>query len=117
MRLIVHDYKHLKLKQDLLWVGTSTLVTVIFWIAYAVYSSFTKEYSDPLIEQLATPLDPTINQEVLNSLSDRHVPPEPFVVLTVADESGSNAQPGTGFFVQNATTSGNTASSSALGTN
>ena len=90
MRLVVHDYKHLKLKQDLLWVGTSTLVTVLFWIAYAVYISFRKDYSDPTAEKLTTPLNPNLDQELLQGLTQRYSPPENFTVLTIAeDESGA----------------------------
>ena len=76
MRLIIQDSKHLKLKQDLLWIGTTTLVTVIIWIVYAIYSAYNQPTFDSDIEQLITPLNPSLDQETLLSLEDRFVPPE-----------------------------------------
>lgn len=86
MRLIIQDSKHLKLKQDLLWIGTTTLVTVIIWIAYAIYSAYNQPAFDPDIEELIAPLNPSLDQETLLSLENRFIPPEPYTILVMAGE-------------------------------
>ncbi|OGV96806.1 hypothetical protein A2W24_03140 [Microgenomates group bacterium RBG_16_45_19] len=88
MRLIIEDTKHLNLAQDLLWVGTFTLVTVIIWIVYGVYVTFTKPYPDSDTSQLLTPLNPTLDQEMLHNLSQRFAPPSDLVIL-VKSEAGA----------------------------
>jgi hypothetical protein len=86
MRIIIQDVKHLKLKQDLLWVGTATLVTVIFWVAFAIYTAFNKNTIDPSVQKLLTPLNPSLDQEALAVLDDRFIPPENFTPLVIEGE-------------------------------
>ena len=88
MRIIIQDIKHLKLKQDLLWVGTTTLVTVILWVAFAIYTAFNKSTIDPSVNKLLEPLNPSLDQVALDSLKNRFVPPEEFTIL-VLDKTGN----------------------------
>jgi hypothetical protein len=82
MRLIIEDTKHLHLAQDMLWVGTFTLVTVIIWISYSIYLTFTKPIVDPDISRLLEPLNPTLDQATLQNLNSRFNPPTNINVLT-----------------------------------
>lgn len=110
MRIIIQDVKHLKLKQDLLWVGTATLVTVIFWVAFAIYTAFSKTSVDPSVQKLLTPLNPSLDQEALAVLDDQFIPPESFTPLVILDESSNRRAPAPRLPVA---TSSATASSSA----
>lgn len=86
MRIIIQDIRHLKLKQDFLWVGTVTLVTVIMWITYAIYAAFQKSTVDPEITKLLTPLNSSLDQEAINIIDSRYQPPEEFTILVYADD-------------------------------
>lgn len=92
MRIIIQDTKHLKVKQDLLWVGTATLVTVIIWVVYTVYVAFNKTTIDTSVEKLLTPLNPSLDQNALASVDDRFLPPEDFTVLVIKEENNDNRQ-------------------------
>lgn len=74
MRLIIEDLKHLKLKENLLWLGTSTLVTVIIWIVFAIYSAYTKVQLDPEVQSLLKPFNPSLDQTALKLVSDQYLP-------------------------------------------
>ena len=86
MRIIIQDVKHLKIRQDLLWVGTATLVTVIMWVVYAVYATLNRSTVDPSIQKLLTPLNPSLDQEALAVLDNRFIPPENFTILVYSGE-------------------------------
>lgn len=92
MRIIIQDTKHLKIKQDLLWVGTATLVTVIIWVVYAVYVAFNRSTVDTSVEKLLTPLNPSLDQAALTRLNDRFVPPADFTILVVNSSDGNDRQ-------------------------
>jgi hypothetical protein len=89
MRIIIQDVQHLKLKQDLLWLGTATLVTVVIWISYAIYAAFNKTTVDSEVQKLLTPLTPTLDRVTLSSLDNRFVPPETFPIYNVTGEGDS----------------------------
>ena len=81
MRLIIEDTKHLHFAQEMLWVGTFTLVTVVIWISYSIYLTFVKPTIDPDISQLLEPLNPTLDQATLQNLNNRFNPPTNFTIL------------------------------------
>jgi hypothetical protein len=85
MRIIIQDVRHLKLKQDFLWVGTVTLVTVILWIAYAIYAAFQQSTVDPEIVKLTAPLNPTLDQTAISIIDNRYRPPTDFAILVYTD--------------------------------
>ena len=91
MRLIIHNANQFKLKQDLLWVGVSTLATVIIWIIYSVYVAFTQSTVDPQINKYLTPINPTLDKAVLAQLEDRYLPPDSFTIL-VRQEFGESSR-------------------------
>jgi hypothetical protein len=86
MRIIIQDIRHLQLKQDLLWVGTATLATVIIWIAFAIYTAFNQNTTDLEVKKLLTPLNPSLDQQALSYLSDRYVPPLEFNPIIIEKE-------------------------------
>jgi hypothetical protein len=45
-----------------------TLITVFFWVAFDVYRLFTKPQDPVVPESVSLPLNPTLDQEVLNQL-------------------------------------------------
>lgn len=81
MRLILHDVRQFKFKQDLLWVGITTLATIIIWIAYSVYAAFSLSNPDPEIGQLLKPINPTLDKTVLTQLQEYYEPPADFTIL------------------------------------
>jgi hypothetical protein len=91
MRIIIQDVKHLKIKQDLLWIGTTTLVTIILWVAYAIYTAFNQSSIDPAIKKLLEPLNPSLDQTALEVVKQRFVVPDDFTILVI-DSSNSHNQ-------------------------
>jgi hypothetical protein len=88
MRIIIQDVKHLKIKQDLLWVGTATLATVVIWIGYAIYMAFNVTTVDPAVKKLLTPLNPSLDQQALTILDNRFIPPDNFTpIVTLGDNN------------------------------
>lgn len=83
MRLIIEDAKNLKLKQDFLWIGTATLVTVIIWVSYSVYSAFNTSQTDPEIQLLLNQFNPNLDMDTLMSLEQKFIPPDDFTVNRV----------------------------------
>ena len=93
MRIIIQDVKHLQLKQDLLWVGTATLVTVIIWISYTIYVAFNKTSIDSEVAKLLEPLNPSLDQATLMTLDERFVPPEDFTPLVLSPSGNPHPLP------------------------
>lgn len=81
MRLIIDDVRHLKLRENLLWLGTITLVTVLIWIFYSIYAAFTKPFEDPQIAGLLKPFNPELDQEAITLLGEEVVPPADFTII------------------------------------
>lgn len=91
MRLILHDANQFKFKQDLLWVGVSTLATVIIWIMYSIYAAFTQTTIDSEVQQMLSPINPTLDKSVLTKLEDVYYPPENYTIL-VKQEVGDSTR-------------------------
>lgn len=90
MRLILTKASHFKMKQNLLWFGTTTFVTVLFWIIYSVYIAFSHTEVDPQVQQLLTPLNPTLNEETLAIFEDRYQPPDEYTILVKQGDGDSS---------------------------
>lgn len=91
MQLVLHNAKNLKFKQDLLWVGVSTLATIIIWIIYSIYVAFTTPTTDNEINKLLTPINPILDKETLSQLEDVYYPPETYTIL-VKQEVGESSR-------------------------
>lgn len=92
MRILIQTASQLKFKEELLWLGTTTLATVIIWIIYAVYVAYNTPMVDPDVQSLLRPLNPTLNDEILKTLPGRYVPQEPYTIL-VYPEGAAEARP------------------------
>ncbi len=89
MRIIIQDAKHLKLKQDMLWIGTTTLVTVVVWVGFAIYTAFNQTKVDTSVSKLLTPLNPSLDQEALAILDKQVNLPTEFSVLVITKDRPS----------------------------
>jgi len=68
-----HSKKIVRLRQEtkLLWALILALVAVLFWILVSILSPKKQQVISPELRKLAEPLNPSLNQEVLNSLLAR----------------------------------------------
>lgn len=48
-----------------------TLITVIFWVAFEVYRTITAKPAPTVPQEIISPLNPTLDGEILNKLSQR----------------------------------------------
>jgi hypothetical protein len=86
MRLMIDNTRHLKFKENLLWLGTTTLVTVVIWVVYAIYIAYNKPQLDPEVQALLTPLNPQLDQEAIKMLGEPVIPPENFTPIIIQKE-------------------------------
>lgn len=86
MQLIVDNPQHFKFKENLLWLGLSSLITAFIWISYSIYDVYISSNIDPEVEQLLEPLSPHLDDEVLGKLSSRVRPDEEFTVIIVNED-------------------------------
>jgi hypothetical protein len=85
MRLIIDSSRHLKFKENLLWLGTTTLVTVVIWVVYTIYAAYSRPQLDPEVQALLTPLNPTLDREAIQMLGDLVIPPDEFTPIIVVE--------------------------------
>lgn len=48
-----------------------TLITVIFWISFGIYRSFTNEPESTVSEETLLPLNPILDTETINEIKER----------------------------------------------
>ncbi|MDQ3008612.1 MAG: hypothetical protein M3Q81_03375 [bacterium] len=61
----------LKHKQQLLWLLVFSLVTIVVWVSISLITSQTSTKTNPLQQQLAEPLNPSINIDVITELENK----------------------------------------------
>jgi hypothetical protein len=71
----------------LVTVAIFTTITVIFWIFFSVYQVLTQAPDIKVPPELLEPIDPTLDIETLEELSDRVHYEERDVILPVAETS------------------------------
>ncbi len=54
-----------------LHIAILTLITSLIWVSVSIHSTLRKTTVPPDVEKVIAPLDPTIDFELLNSLSER----------------------------------------------
>lgn len=93
MRFLIQDTKQFSFAKEMLWVGVITLITVIIWIIYGVYVAFSTPTIDEDVSALFKPLNPTLDQDTLNQLETRFIPPPNFTAGTnlLADPRSATA--------------------------
>lgn len=65
-----------------------TLITVIFWVFFNVYRVFTKKSPYVVPEEVLTPIDPNLDQNILAKLSQRKYLEES-IIPDIPAEGGS----------------------------
>lgn len=55
-------------KKDLVTIGFVTLITVFVWIGFQVYRTSSKDTVSQKTQELLTPLDTTLPEDVFNQL-------------------------------------------------
>lgn len=65
------QFANLRHKQQLMYILVFSLATVLVWISVSLFTSQKKTEIPPALLQLAKPLTPTINREVLGDLQTK----------------------------------------------
>jgi hypothetical protein len=81
MRILFQSANQLKYREEMLWLGTTTLATVIIWIIYAVYVAYNTPVVDEQVQNLLKPLNPNLNATTLQGLTQRYTPQEPYTII------------------------------------
>lgn len=81
MRILFQSANQLKYREEMLWLGTTTLATVIIWIIYAVYVAYNTPVVDEQVQNLLKPLTPTLDATTLQGLNQRYTPQEPYTII------------------------------------
>lgn len=92
-------------------IGILTLITIVFWVGFEIYRTFTQKPEAPVAENIITPLNPTLDQTVLSKIQERMYldegqigqtvitaatpTPLPTIAPTVAPTASASAQPST----------------------
>lgn len=76
----------------LVTVTIFTTITVVFWVFFTVYNILTSKPPIEVEPELLTPLDPTLNTEVLSTLSDTKFYEEGEVTTGPYTNPGENTQ-------------------------
>lgn len=63
----------LKHRQYLLYLLLFSFATIILWLAIGLVTSQTKSGIEPALKNLAKPLTPTLNEEVINRLEQKQI--------------------------------------------
>ena len=82
MRLIIKDLKHWQKKRDILNFSVLTLVTVILWIGFELYHTYSQSTINEEVQSQLEPFNPSLDQDVLTSLSDRQTMSEDLILQT-----------------------------------
>lgn len=70
MKLAKNKLSNLKIKQQALYVMIFSFVTVLIWISGSLFKSQRKTGIAPDLLELATPLSPTINIDLIDSIEE-----------------------------------------------
>ena len=93
MRIVIREIGHWKIKRDALNIGILTLVTVIIWVGIEVYQTYNQTTISQDIQSQLQPLNPSIDIETLDGLSDRFVPPTSFQITSPTDTTTPSPTP------------------------
>lgn len=65
-----------KFGKNILVLSIMTLITVIVWVGYEVYSAYTQTTVPRIIKELTTPLNPRIDEEAIEDIEEKYQIPE-----------------------------------------
>jgi hypothetical protein len=66
--------KELKFGKNMLVLSIMTLLTTFTWIGFEVYRAYTRPTIPKIITQLIRPLDPKIDQAVIEDIKEKYQP-------------------------------------------
>lgn len=88
MQLLPSNRTAEKLKVNLLYLGIITLITVITWIGFSVYQSFSKATVDTSIQKLIKSINPTLDIDTLSQFKmSRTAPPDQFQIISISRQN------------------------------
>lgn len=79
----------------LVTIGVLTLITVVFWVGFEVFRTFTKKPEDPVPQAILNPIDPTLDQAALSKVQGRVYLDEGQIGQTVVQKATSTPEPTT----------------------
>ena len=65
-------------------IGILTLITIVFWVGFEVFRTFTQKPESPVPQSVIDPINPTLDQTALSKLQDRMYLEENQIGQTVA---------------------------------
>jgi len=72
-----------KFGKNMLILSVMTLITVIVWVSYEVYRAYTQTTVPQIIKELMTPLNPTIDEAVMETIKEKYqIPEEELNIIT-----------------------------------
>lgn len=74
-------------------IGVLTLITVVFWVGFEIFRTFTKQPDSPVPPNIINPLNPTLDQTALSKLQQRMYLEEGQIGQTVAQSPTPTPQP------------------------
>ena len=87
MKIKLNNPKIDKTKETLFFSGILAIIIVILWIEISVYSAYNQHEPDKEMNKLLTPINPTLDLEVLREYRDSRVsPPQEFDIMVVEKE-------------------------------
>lgn len=93
----------------LVTIGVLTLITIVFWVGFEVFRTFTKKPDTPVPQAILNPINPTLDQAALSTVQGRvylqegqigqtvvqSPTPEPTVAATETPLASPSASPST----------------------
>lgn len=86
MQLIVDNPRNFKFRENLLWLGLTSLITVLIWIGYSIYTAYNTSVPDEDVALLLEPLSPELDTELLAELLQRQEPTGQFSIVVAQDD-------------------------------
>lgn len=74
-------------------IGVLTLITVVFWVGFEVFRTFTKKPDTPIPQAILNPIDPTLDQGVLSKVQGRVYLDEGQIGQTVVEKATATPEP------------------------
>lgn len=72
-----------KFGKNMLILSITTLITVIVWVGYEVYSAYSQATVPRIIRELIKPLNPTIDEAAIEDIKEKYqIPEEELNVVT-----------------------------------
>ncbi len=87
MKLVTSNRAKEQARANLFMMGIASLITIVIWVGLSVYFSYTKSSVKSDIKALITPINPSLDSEILEQYqSTRIVLPDTFLITTVSKE-------------------------------